>query len=71
MRWFEYIQRRSVEAPIRNEVIRRIDNDKRSRERPNMIWEEFVKRDLKEWYITKELSLDRKEWKVVIHMSEP
>jgi hypothetical protein len=37
-----------VEAPIRNEVIRRIDNDKRSRERSNMIWEEFVKRDLKE-----------------------
>jgi hypothetical protein len=59
-----------VEAPIYNGVIRRTDNDKRGRERPNMIWEEFVKRDLKKWYITKELSLDRKEWKVVIHMSE-
>jgi hypothetical protein len=60
-----------VEAPIHNGVIRRTDNDKRGRERPNMIWEGFVKRDLKEWYITKELSLDRREWKLVIHVSEP
>jgi hypothetical protein len=30
-----------------------------------------VKRDLKDWSITKELTLDRKEWKLEIHVLEP
>jgi hypothetical protein len=29
-----------------------------------------VKRDLKNWCITKELALDRREWKLVIHVSK-
>jgi hypothetical protein len=60
-----------TEAPIYNGVIRRIDNKKRCRGQPNLTCEEFVKRDLKDWYITKELALDRREWKLAIHMSEP
>jgi hypothetical protein len=36
-----------------------------------LIWEESVKRDLKDWCITKELALDRREWKLAIHASEP
>jgi hypothetical protein len=39
-------------------------------ERPNLIWEESVKRDLKDWSIVKEVALDRREWKLVIHVSE-
>jgi hypothetical protein len=31
LRWFRHMQRRSVDAPIRNEVIRRIGNKKRDR----------------------------------------
>jgi hypothetical protein len=31
LRWFGHMQRRPVEASIRNEVIRRIDNKKRAR----------------------------------------
>jgi hypothetical protein len=34
------------------------------------MWEEFVKRDLKDWCIAKELALDRREWKLAIHVSE-
>jgi hypothetical protein len=30
-----------------------------------------VKRDLKDWRITNELALDRREWKLVIHVPEP
>jgi hypothetical protein len=30
-----------------------------------------VKRDLKDWSITKDLPLDRREWKLAIHVSEP
>jgi hypothetical protein len=71
LRWFGHMQRRPVEAPIRNEVIRRIGNKKRGRGRPNLTWEESVKRDLKDWCITKELALDRREWKLAIHVAEP
>jgi hypothetical protein len=48
LRWFGYIQQRPVEAPIRNGVIRRTSNEKRGRGRSNLIWEESVKRDLKD-----------------------
>jgi hypothetical protein len=44
---------------------------RRDRGRSNLTWEEFVKRDLKDWCITKELALDRREWKLTIHVSEP
>jgi hypothetical protein len=61
MRWFGHMQRRPAEAPIRNGVIRQTGNKKRGRRQPNLTWEESVKRDLKDWCITKELALDRKE----------
>jgi hypothetical protein len=60
LRWFGHMQWRPVEASIRNEVIRRTGNKKRGRGRPNLIWEVSVKRDLKDWCITKELVLDRR-----------
>jgi hypothetical protein len=60
LRWFGHIQRRPAEAPVRNGVIRWSSNEKRGRGRSNLIWEEFVKRDLKDWCITKELALDRR-----------
>jgi hypothetical protein len=68
LRWFG---RRPEEAPIHNGVIRRTGNNKRGRWRPNLTWEESVKRDLKDWCITKELALDRREWKLAINVSEP
>jgi hypothetical protein len=63
LRWFGQIQRRPTEAPVRSE--------KRGRGRPNLTWEESVKRDLKDWCITKELALDRREWKLAIHVLKP
>jgi hypothetical protein len=61
LRWFGHMQRRPVEAPICNEVIRRTGNKKRERGRTSLTWEESVKRDLKDWCITKELVLDMRE----------
>jgi hypothetical protein len=61
LRWFGHMQRRPAEAPIRNGVIRRTGNKKRGRERPNLTWDESVKRDLEDRCITKELALDRRE----------
>jgi hypothetical protein len=36
-----------------------------------LTWEESVERDLKDWCIIKELALDRREWKLAIHVPEP
>jgi hypothetical protein len=60
LKWFGHIQRRSAETPVRNGVIRRTGNERRGRGKPNLIWEESVKRDLKDWSITKKLTLDRR-----------
>jgi hypothetical protein len=71
LRLFGHIQRRPAEALVRSGVIKRSGNEKRARGQPNLTWEEFVKRDLKDWCITKELALDRRKWKPAIHVSEP
>jgi hypothetical protein len=45
--------------------------EKRGRGRPSLTWEQSMKRDLKDWCITKELALDRREWKLAIYVPEP
>jgi hypothetical protein len=64
------VEEKLVQHRLRG-VIRRSGNEKRGRGRPNLTWEESVKRDLKDWCITKELALDRREWELAIHVSEP
>jgi hypothetical protein len=56
---FEMVWTYPTEAPIRSGVIRQTSNERRGRGRSNLTWEEFMKRDLKNWSITKELVLDR------------
>jgi hypothetical protein len=58
------------DTPVCSMAISRTSNGKRGRGRANLICEESVKRDLKDWSITKEISLDRREWKLAIHMLE-
>jgi hypothetical protein len=49
-----------MEAPVLSGVIRRSDNEKRDRGRPNLTSEESVKKELKNYCITKKLALDRR-----------
>jgi hypothetical protein len=44
---------------------------RRGRVRPNLTREESVKKDLKDWSVTKEIALDRRGWKIAIYVSEP
>jgi hypothetical protein len=71
LRWFGHIQRRPPEAPVHSGRIKRDENVKRGRGRPNLTWEESVKRDLKVWNIDKDLAMDRGAWKLAIHVPEP
>ena len=71
LRWFGHIQRRPPEAPVHSGRIKRAKNVKRGRGRPNLTWEESVKRDLKVWNIDKDLAMDWGAWKLAIHVPEP
>jgi hypothetical protein len=71
LRWFGHVHRRSIESPVHRGIIRRNNNVKRGRGRPNMTWQEATKRYLKEWNILIELCLDKSAWKETIHVPEP
>jgi hypothetical protein len=44
---------------------------KKVRGRPKLTWDESVKRDLREWNISKYLALDRGAWRLAINVPEP
>lgn len=46
--WFGHLQRKPQQAPVRTGMISCVVNTKRGRGQPELIWEEAVKRDLKE-----------------------
>ncbi|KAG2597916.1 hypothetical protein PVAP13_5KG292149 [Panicum virgatum] len=46
-------------------------NMRRGRSRPKLTREETIRRDLKDWSIPRDLSLDRSAWKAAIHVPEP
>jgi len=58
LRWFGHVQRRPPEAPVHSGIIRRNNEVKRGRGRPNLTWEEAVKRDLRDLNIMREVALD-------------
>ena len=70
LRWFGHVQRRLPEAPVRNGVLEQVDNVKRGRGRPKLTWDESVKKDLKDWNISKEIALDRSAWRLAINVPE-
>ena len=55
---------------MRNGVLERVDNVKSGRGRPELTWNELVKRDLKDWNISEEIALDRSAWRLAINVSE-
>ena len=52
-------------------VHEQVDNVKMGRGRPKLTCDELVKRDLKDWYISKEIALDRSAWRLAINVTEP
>ena len=70
LRWFGHVQRRPPEAPVRSGVLDRVGNVRRGRGRPKLIWDESIKRDIKEWDIPKELVMDRSALRLAINVPE-
>ena len=71
LRWFGHVLRRPPEAPVRNGALERVDNVKSGRGRPKLTCDESVKRDLKDWNISKNIALDRSVWRLAINVPEP
>ena len=71
MRWFGHVQQRPPEASVCSGVPKQVDNVKRGRVRPKLTWNESVKRDHKDWNISKEVVLDRSAWRLAISVPEP
>ncbi|KAG2588713.1 hypothetical protein PVAP13_5NG303281 [Panicum virgatum] len=70
LRWFGHVQRRPPVAPVHSGILKHGGNMRRGRSRPKLTWEETIRRDLKDWSIPRDLSLDRSAWKAAIHMPE-
>ena len=51
---------------MRSGVLERVVNVKRGTGRPKLTWDESVKRDLKDWNISKEK--DRSAWRLAINV---
>ncbi|KAG2577611.1 hypothetical protein PVAP13_6NG192309 [Panicum virgatum] len=71
LRWFGHVQRRPPKVPVHCGVLKWIDNVKRGRGRPKLTWDESVKRNLKEWNISKVALSDKSAWRLAINVPEP
>ena len=47
-----------------------VDNVKRGRSRSKLTWDKSVKRDLKDWNISKKIALNRSVWRLAINVPE-
>ena len=56
---------------MRSGVLKRVDKVKRGRSRLKLTWDESVKRDHKDWNISKDLAMDRSAWRLAIYVPEP
>ena len=56
---------------MRSRMLKCVDKVKRGRGRPKLTWDESVKRNLKDWNISKEVALDRSAWRLAISVPEP
>ena len=63
--------RKRVAAKGNKTIFWNLHNVKKGRGRPKLTWDELVKRDLKDWNISKEIALDRSAWRLDINMPEP
>jgi hypothetical protein len=70
LRWFDHIQQRLHEASVCSDILSRPDNIRRWRARPRLSWEKTIKKDLKKYNISKELTLNMSAWNVTIHLSK-
>ena len=71
LRWFGHVYRRPSDAPVRRSDMIRIDGGKRGRGRPKRTWVETIRLDLAKLNLREDMSLDRRNWRSLIHVADP
>ena len=71
LRWFGHVQRRPTEAVVRRCDTGVAEGTSRGRGRPRLKWESSVNRDMTLLDLTKQMTLDRTEWRRRIHVADP
>jgi len=63
LRWFGYVKRRSVDAPVRRCELINITEGKRGRGRPKKSLDEVIREDLKVVGLMEDMTQDRRLWR--------
>ncbi|KAG5620031.1 hypothetical protein H5410_005249 [Solanum commersonii] len=63
LRWFGHVKRRCADTPVRRCEGLDIEGTRRGRGRPKKYWGEVIRQDMAQLHITKDMTLDRKEWR--------
>ena len=71
LRWFGHVQRRPTEAVVRRCDTGVAEGTCRGRGRPRLKWESSINRDMTLLDLTKQMTLDRTEWRRRIHVADP
>ena len=68
LRWFGYIGRRPMDAPVRRVEKIDIEQGKKLRGIPKMTWMEVVKKDMKLLELEERVVANRNDWRRRIHV---
>ncbi|PKA52309.1 integrator complex subunit 11 [Apostasia shenzhenica] len=71
LRWFEHLNRRPIEAPVRKIELLDFAHVQRGKGRPKKTWQETIRSDLSYLNLDKNLVTDRAQWKQRIHVANP
>jgi hypothetical protein len=70
LRWFGYVQQKTLEAPVCSGILRPDSNGKGSRGRPKLTWEEIGKGYLTKMKYTQRIILEFDYMRITIHVPE-
>ncbi|KAF3648364.1 hypothetical protein FXO37_19499 [Capsicum annuum] len=73
LRWFGHVMRRGTDALVRRCERLALDGFRQGRGRPKKYWREVIRRDMEQFQLTEDMTLDRKIWRTRIRVerSEP
>ena len=71
LRWYEHLQRRELDEPVR--IVEQMEREPyiRNRGRPKRTLDEVIQRDMVVKNLSSGMTRDRAKWRRVIHVADP
>ena len=70
LRWFGHVRRKPTDAPIRRVERINLGQVKRAQGTPKKTWMEVIQQDIEAKRLSKDILLDRNEWRKLIHVPD-